>query len=108
MNNTVEECRSAEEACLDYIISISVIGSLFIVSEVLPFLRGQNNGIADCLVKCFETSDCVLSQLIECLKKKKDDDDGNIEVNTTLTSRQEQDMKNEININIGETTIQKE
>lgn len=102
------DCKTDQEACIDYIISLSVVSSMFIVSEILPFLRGQNNGIADCLLKCFQGSDCILSKLIECLKNKKDDeDDGNIEVNTKLTSQQENQMKNSININIGETKIEK-
>ena len=101
-NETVIDCISKEEACIDYIVSLATISSLFIVSEILPFLRGQNNGIADCLIKCFEGSDCILSKLIECLKKEENTQDGSIEVNTTLTSQQEQKMNNNINININE------
>ena len=103
MNKTnLTDCVSNEEACLDYIVSLSVVASMFIVSEILPFLRGQDNGIADCLVKCFEGSDCVLTKLIDCLKKKDDTEGSEIEVNTTLTSTQEQQMNNNININIGD------
>lgn len=103
MNMTDDcECKSDQEACIDYIISLSVVASMFIVSEILPFLRGQNNGIAECLIKCFEGSDCILSKLIECLKEDKKEEDGNIEVNTKLTSQQESQMKNSININIGD------
>jgi len=101
-NSTFVECVSNEEACLDYIVSLSVVASMFIVSEILPFLRGQNNGIAECLVKCFEGSDCILSKLIECLKKQENIEQGSVEVNTTLTSQQEQKMNNNINININE------
>jgi hypothetical protein len=76
---------------------------MFIVSEILPFLRGQNNGIAECLIKCFEGSDCILTKLIECLKGEKEkEQDGSIEVNTSLTTQQESQMKNSININIGD------
>jgi hypothetical protein len=80
---------------------------MFIVSEILPFLKGQNNGLAECLVKCFEGSECFLSKLIECLKGEKEEKDGSIEVNTKLTTHQEQQMQNSININIGETKLEK-
>jgi hypothetical protein len=75
---------------------------MFIVSEVLPFLRGQNNGIADCLVKCFEGSDCVLTKMIECLKDNKEEVAESIEQVTKLNTKQEQEMTNSININIGD------
>lgn len=94
------ECPSAEESCIDLIISLSVVSSMFIVSEILPFLRGQNNGIAECLVKCFEGSDCILTKMIECLKENKEEVAEGIEVTTKLSTTQEQEMKNNNNINI--------
>ena len=94
------DCPSAEESCIDLIISLSVVSSLFIVSEILPFLRGSNNGIAECLVKCFEGSDCLLTKMIDCLKDNKEEIAEGIEVTTKLTTTQEQQMKNENNINI--------
>ncbi len=96
------DCPSAEESCLDLIISLSVVSSMFIVSEILPFLKGQNNGLADCLVKCFEGSDCILTKMIECLKNNKEEIAEGIEQTTKLNTKQEQDMKNSININIGD------
>ena len=101
LTNNTHDCPSIEESCIEYIVSLATISSLFIVSEILPFLRGQNNGIADCLVKCFEGSECIISKLIDCLKKDKDDA-GEVEVNATLTSNQEQKIDNNINININE------
>ena len=97
------DCPSMEESCIDYIVSLCLVGSAFIVSEVLPFLRShEGNGLTDCLIRTFETSECCLSKLIECLSGKKKEEDGSIEVNTKLTSQQESDMKNNININIGD------
>ena len=102
MNMTVCDCPSMEESCLDYIVSLSIVSSLFIVSEILPFLKGQSGGLADCLVKCFETSDCILTKAIDCLKKNKEEVAQGMEQITTLNTKQEQEMKNSININIGE------
>jgi hypothetical protein len=96
------DCPSPEESCLDLIISLSVVSSMFIVSEILPFLKGQNNGLADCLVKCFEGSDCILTKMIECLKNNKEEIAEGIEQTTKLTTSQETEMKNSININIGD------
>ncbi len=100
LTNDTHDCPSIEESCIEYIVSLATISSLFIVSEILPFLRGQNNGLADCLVKCFQGSECILSKLIDCLKNKEDS--GEVEVNATLTSNQEQKIDNNINININE------
>jgi hypothetical protein len=99
-----EGCPSLEQTCIDYIVSLCVIGSAFIISEALPFLRQvQGNSIADCLVKTFETSECCLSKIIDCLKKDKNEDANSAEVTTKLNTKQEQEMKNNnaININIG-------
>jgi hypothetical protein len=99
--NQTYDCPSIEESCIEYIVSLATVSSLFIVSEILPFLRGQNNGLADCLVKCFQGSECILSKLIDCLKKDKDSS-GEVEVTATLNSNQEQKIDNNINININE------
>ena len=96
------DCPSPEESCIDVIVSLAVVSSMFIVSEILPFLRGQNNGIAECLVKCFEGSDCILTKMIECLKDNKEEIAEGIEQTTKLTTQQETEMKNSININIGD------
>ena len=100
---TYHDCPSLEESCIDYIVSLCVIGSAFIISEVLPFLRQtEGNGLTQCLIKTFETSECCLSKLIECLGKKKEEEEGSVEVTTKLNTKQEQEMKNSININIGD------
>lgn len=99
------DCPSVEESCIDVIISLAVVSSMFIVSEILPFLRShEGNGLTDCLIKTFETSECCLSKMIACLGKKKEDIGEGIEVITKLNTRQEQEMsnKNNININIGD------
>jgi len=91
-----------KEVCVDYIISLATISSLFIVSEVLPFLRTQKgNGLVDLLICCFQGSDCVLSKAIECLKGEKEDEKGQ-------QQEQEQEQvltnttKQEVNIVINE------
>jgi len=96
------DCPSPEESCIDLIISLAVVSSMFIVSEILPFLKGQNNGISHCLVKCFEGSNCFISKIIDCLKDNKEEVAESIEQVTKLTTKQEQEMKNSIHINIGE------
>lgn len=103
MNSTyVEEEMDYEtkEVCIDYIISLATVSSLFVVSEVLPFLKShEGNGLVDVLICCFEGSDCVLSKLIECLKGEKSDDKGQHQ-------EQEQELTNtttqQVNINITE------
>jgi hypothetical protein len=93
------DCPSLEESCIDYIVSLCVIGSAFIISEALPFMRSlEGNSFTDCIVKTLHTSECCLSNLIKCLKGEEDEKEG-VEVNTQLTSQQEQ--QNAININIG-------
>jgi len=95
------DCASPEESCIDLIISLSVVSSMFIVSEILPFLRSQDgNGLTDCLIRTFQTSECCLSKMIECLGKNKEEIAEGIEVTTKLTTTQEQEMKNNNNINI--------
>ncbi len=103
MNTTyIEEEMDYEtkEVCIDYIISLATIGSLFVVSEVLPFLKShKGNGLIDLLICCFEGSDCCLTKLIECLKG---DDDGK----NGQSQEQEQALNNttkqEVNITINE------
>lgn len=58
-----------KQVCVDYIISLATIASLFVVSEVLPFLKSKkSNGITEALICCFEGSDCVLTKFISCLR----------------------------------------
>jgi hypothetical protein len=105
MNSTyVEEEMDYEtkEVCIDYIISLATVGSLFVVSEVLPFLKSQKgNGLIDLLICCFEGSDCILSKLIECLKGDDDGKNGQHQ-----QQEQEQALTNtttqQVNINITE------
>jgi len=104
MNSTyIEEEMDYEtkEVCIDYIISLATVGSLFVVSEVLPFLKShKGNGLVDLLICCFEGSDCCLSKLIECLKG----DDG--KNGQEQSQEQEQALNNttkqEVNIVINE------
>ena len=91
-----------KEVCIDYIISLATISSLFVVSEVLPFLKShKGNGLVDLLICCFQGSDCILSKLIECLKG---DDDG--KNGQSQEQEQEQALNNttkqEVNITINE------
>jgi len=105
MNSTyIEEEMDYEtkEVCIDYIISLATVGSLFVVSEVLPFLKSQKgNGLIDLLICCFEGSDCILSKLIECLKGDDDGKNGQHQ-----QQEQEQALTNtttqQVNININE------
>ena len=104
MNSTyIEEEMDYEtkEVCVDYIISLATISSLFVVSEVLPFLKShKGNGLVDLLICCFEGSDCCLSKLIECLKG----DDG--KNGQEQSQEQAQALNNtttqQVNININE------
>ena len=62
-----------KHVCIDYIISLATVASLFIVSEVLPFLKQKKgNGIADALICCFEGSDCVITKMISCVRGDSD------------------------------------
>ena len=105
MNSTyIEEEIDYEtkEVCIDYIISLATVGSLFVVSEVLPFLKShKGNGLVDLLICLFQGSECCLSKLIECLKGEKDDDKGQHQ-----EQQQEQALTNtttqQVNINITE------
>ena len=107
MNSTyIEEEMDYEtkEVCIDYIISLATVSSLFVVSEILPFLKShKGNGLIDLLICCFEGSDCVLSKLIECLKG---DDDGKNGQQQQQEQEQEQALTNtttqQVNINITE------
>ncbi len=107
MNSTyIEEEMDYEtkEVCIDYIISLATISSLFVVSEVLPFLKShKGNGLIDLLICCFEGSDCCLTKLIECLKG---DDDGKNGQSQEQEQEQEQALNNttkqEVNITINE------
>src|SRR6056300_1419986 len=74
MNNTTDcSTEDQKQVCIDYIVSLASIGSLFIISEILPFLKGQNgHRLVDILIKCFEGSDCLLTKLIKLLKPKEE------------------------------------
>jgi len=90
-----------KEVCIDYIISLATISSLFVVSEILPFLKShKGNGLVDLFICCFEGSDCCLTKIIECLKGQKDDK------GQEQQQEQEQSLKNtttqQVNINITE------
>ena len=90
-----------KEVCIDYIISLATISSLFVVSEVLPFLKSQKgNGLVDLLICLFQGSECCISKLIECLKGEKDDK------GQEQQQEQEQSLKNtttqQVTININE------
>ena len=46
MNYTDCEDIDEQQVCISYIISIASISSLFIISEILPFLKSQKgNGL---------------------------------------------------------------
>src|SRR5210317_1531012 len=105
MNNTTDcSTEDQKQVCIDYIVSLASIGSLFIISEILPFLKGQSNGISDCLVSCFEGSDCLLTKLIKLLKPKEEQDEvpvGNENHNLMKTeSSNTAENTNTININV--------
>lgn len=107
MNNTdtdAEFDENQKQVCIDYIISLASISSLFIISEILPFLKGQNgNGLVDILIKCFQGSECILSQVIEFLKGGTEEKDvpkfGNENHNLVKTESTAENT-NTININV--------
>jgi len=103
------ECENIEQkqVCIDYIISLASIGSLFVVSEILPFLKSQKgNGLVDILICCFEGSDCCLTKLIECLKGESSEEDKgqkqqqNQKQKQSINTDEEQHLTNSVNINI--------
>ena len=106
MNNTTDTELSDhdKQVCIDYIVSLASVSSLFIISEILPFLKGQNNGISECLVKCFEGSDCILTKLIKLLKGEGDEEEkekpvGN-ENHNLMKTESSSENTNTININV--------
>src|SRR6056300_1715497 len=106
MNNTTDcSTEDQKQVCIDYIVSLASISSLFIISEILPFLKGQNgNGLVDILIKCFEGSECILTKLINLLKPKEEQDEvpvGNENHNLMKTeSSNTAENTNTININV--------
>lgn len=107
MNMTECECENIEQkqVCIDYIISLASIGSLFVVSEILPFLKSQKgNGLVDILICCFEGSDCCLTKLIECLKGEGSEEDKGQKQQQkqkqSINTDEEQHLTNSVNINI--------
>lgn len=103
MNDTYTDCEDIDGKtyCIDYIISLATISSLFIVSEILPFLKSQKgNGLAELLVCCLEGSDCAITKCIECLKGEKDkDNDINMEQQQSLNNENKTTQSVNININ---------
>lgn len=111
MNNTDCECEELTEKqiCINYVISLATISSLFVVSEVLPFLKEhKGNGLIDMLICLFQGSECFLSKIIECLKGEEDDKDKGQKQKQqqeqkqqqTLKTDEEQHLTNSVNINI--------
>jgi len=105
MNMTDCECENidAKGFCVDYIISLGVISSAFIVSEILPFLKShKGNGLVDLIICCFEGSECCLSKVLTCLKKDEEDKKGGQKQQQTqsIQSQEEQKLTNSVNINI--------
>ena len=106
MNMTDCECENidAKGFCVDYIISLGVISSAFIVSEILPFLKShKGNGLVDLLICCFEGSECCLSKVLSCLKEDEEEDKkgGQKQQQTqSIQSQEEQKLTNSVNINI--------
>ena len=102
MNYTDCEDIDEQQVCISYIISIASISSLFIISEILPFLKSQKgNGLTELLLCMFEGSDCILSKMIECLKGEKEKEkELSIEQTQSLQSQQETKQETNININI--------
>ena len=103
MNSTDCSTEDQKGVCIDYIISLASISSLFIISEILPFLKGQNgNGLVDILIKIFEGSDCLLTKLIQLLKPKEEQEEqpvGN-ENHNLMKTESESNNTNTININV--------
>jgi len=105
MNYTECDDIDQKEMCIDYIISLATISSLFLVSEVLPFFKKQKgNGLVDLLICCFEGSDCCLTKLIECLKGEDDDKNKGQkqkqQQQQSINTDEEQHLTNSVNINI--------
>ena len=102
MNYTDCEDIDEQQICLDYIISVASISTLFIISEILPFLKSQEgNGLTELLICLFSGSDCLLSKMIECLKGEKEKENGvSIEQSQSLQTQQETKQETNININI--------
>ena len=103
MNNTTAcSTEDQKQVCIDYIVSLASVTSLFIISEILPFLKGQNNGISECLVKCFEGSDCILTKLIKLLKPTEEEEQPQVgnENNNLMESENTNKLENTNTINI--------
>jgi hypothetical protein len=102
MNSTDCEDIDGKTACIDYIVSLATISSLFIVSEVLPFLKShEGNGLVDLVICLLGGSECCLSKVIECLKGEKEKEHaGSIEQSQSLQTQQDTKQETNININI--------
>jgi hypothetical protein len=107
MNITDCECEDIEkkQMCIDYIISLASVSTLFIISEILPFLKEhKGNGLVDLLICLFSGSECCLSKVIDCLKGEDDDKDKGQkqkqEQQQSIKTDEEQHLTNSVNINI--------
>ena len=92
-----------KEVCIDYIISLATISSLFVVSEILPFLKShKGNGLVDLLICLFQGSECCISKLIECLKGQKDDKGQEQQQEQEQQQKLHSTTTQQVNINIKE------
>ena len=93
MNDTYYESEDIDgkTVCIDDIISLATISSLFIVSEILPFIKSlKGNGLVDLVICLLNGSECCLSKLIEYLKIRR-----------SVSQEQQQSLHHEsVNINI--------
>ncbi len=95
-----------KQVCVDYIISLATISSLFIVSEVLPLIKSKkSNGLIDCLILLFSTSDCCLQKTISCLRgedptQQKQKQSQAQETEQTQALKTENTQTQNVNINI--------
>lgn len=108
MNETYYTAESVDydekTVCVDYIISLATVASLFVVSEILPFLKSKkSNGLIDMLICCFESSDCCLQRSISCLKGEhpsQQEQKQSQDQETTQALKTENTQTQNVNINI--------
>lgn len=98
MNNTTTTTTECDT--MECFISLAVMSSLFITSEILPFLKGQNSGLAQCLLSVFESSQCCLSKLIDTLKNEKEEQGQSTENHNLVQNESHAENTNTININV--------
>ena len=57
-----------------YEYSTLILGVLFIVSEVLPFIKkNKGNGVCDSIVCILKGSSCVALKIVENIESKEED-----------------------------------